>query len=341
VTQGFSRTADQPLMGTWQLMLCFAACIGLQDHGGAGDMKSVRHVELTAVLSIRSTSNGCMSVWIPVPQSSPLQLTTQLLCNGSLPLKLTQERRYGNQMLYANTAASDHEPVEFEIHWNVTRREVRKRESKPGEALSAEARALWLTGSLKVPIGGKPLELIRTSLLPVEPWDKARVFYDRVLSHMSYDKSQPGYGTGDAVWACDSRFGNCTDFHSLFMSLARSHCIPTRFEIGYPLPPGTTQGDICGYHCWAWFHEQIRGWSPVDISEADKHPQLSDYYFGSLSADRIAFSVGRDIILEPPQRGPALNYFVRPYVEVDGHQIHDSDLEFSLSFCNTDNIAPE
>src|SRR3712207_7840796 len=40
------------------------------------------------------------------------------------------------------------------------------------------------------------------------------------------------------------------------------------------------------YHCWAAFAPAGRGWVPVDISEADKHPEMTDYYFGNLTADR-------------------------------------------------------
>ena len=57
---------------------------------------------------------------------------------------------------------------------------------------------------------------------------------------------------------------------------------------------------------------------PVDISEADKHPELKQYYYGNLTENRVTFTVGRDIDLVPKQSGEALNYFVYPYVEVDG-----------------------
>jgi len=56
----------------------------------------------------------------------------------------------------------------------------------------------------------------------------------------------------------------------------------------------------------------------VDISEANKNPKLTDYYFGNLTEDRVAFSMGRDIDLVPKQDGPPLNFFIYPYVEVDG-----------------------
>jgi hypothetical protein len=45
---------------------------------------------------------------------------------------------------------------------------------------------------------------------------------------------------------------------------------------------------------------------------------MKEYYFGNLTENRIGFSQGRDITLVPKQDGPPLNYFVYPYVEVEG-----------------------
>jgi transglutaminase-like putative cysteine protease len=170
----------------------------------------------------------------------------------------------------------------------------------------------------KVPITGKPLTLIAGQDLPRDPTAKARVLYDTVLGHMRYSKEGTGWGRGDAVWACDSRYGNCSDFHSLFISLARSQGLPATFEIGYGLPPQRGRGEVAGYHCWAKFRPDDRGWVPVDISEASKHPALRGYYFGNLTADRVAFSTGRDITLAPKQDGPPLNFFIHPYAEAGG-----------------------
>src|SRR5205085_2830880 len=123
---------------------------------------------------------------------------------------------------------------------------------------------------------------------------------------------------GDSVWACGSRTGNCSDFHSLFISLARANHLPARFEIGFSIPEKRGAGDVAGYHCWAWFKPAAgRGWTPVDISEVNKHPALADYYFGHLTADRVAFSTGRDLTLVPAQAGPPVNFLIYPYVEFD------------------------
>jgi transglutaminase-like putative cysteine protease len=85
---------------------------------------------------------------------------------------------------------------------------------------------------------------------------------------MHYDKSGEGWGRGDAVWGCDSKRGNCTDFHSVFIGMMRSSGIPARFEIGFPLPEGKTKGDIPDYHCGSEVYIQGIGWIPVDASEA-------------------------------------------------------------------------
>jgi len=66
--------------------------------------------------------------------------------------------------------------------------------------------------------------------------DKARAIYDYVPSIMRYDKTGEGWGRGDAIYACNVKKGNCTDFHALFIGMARAAGIPARFEIGFPLP---------------------------------------------------------------------------------------------------------
>src|SRR5205807_3271527 len=140
-----------------------------------------------------------------------------------------------------------------------------------------------------------PLELIRGKELPKDQTAAARVLYDTVNGHMRYSKEGTGWGRGDSAWACESGRGNCSDFHSLFISLARSRKIPAKFEIGFPLPEKHGAGDIPGYHCWAWFMPRDKAWVPVDISEANKNSKLADYYFGNLTADRVVFTTGRDI----------------------------------------------
>jgi len=145
---------------------------------------------------------------------------------------------------------------------------------------------------------------------------RARALYDYVIDQMQYIKFGKGWGKGDAVFACDNRTGNCTDYHSYFIALARSVGIPARFAIGASIPSSRNEGGISGYHCWAEFHAEGKWW-PIDISEADKYSNLSTYYFGHHPANRIELSAGRDLELDPsPITGP-INFLAYPFVEVD------------------------
>src|SRR5207245_9493900 len=116
------------------------------------------------------------------------------------------------------------------------------------------------------------------------PIQKARHIYDYVLATMRYDKSGEGWGRGDAVWACTSKRGNCTDFHSLFIGMMRSSGIPARFEIGFPLPENKTEGDISGYHCWAEFYLAGVGCVPLAALDVCRNLAERDFFIHEFDA---------------------------------------------------------
>jgi len=111
--------------------------------------------------------------------------------------------------------------------------------------------------------------------------------------------------------------GDCADVHALFVGLLRAGGVPVRSRVGFPLPPGPGEGKVDGYRCWAEWWSKERGWLPVDLSEAWKHPEKREYLFGNLDADRVGVSLGSDVRF-PGQAGPALHDFVYPYAELDG-----------------------
>jgi transglutaminase-like putative cysteine protease len=254
-------------------------------------------------------------IWLPVPSSNGEQEVA--LVKRELPGEGTigTEKKYHNEVLYIEGRAGADGTIPLALHYRVKRREVRA--GGQAEAEAAEDLSRFLAADAKVPVGGKPASLLEGRTLPDDSLQLGRALFDLVNEHMRYSKEGTGWGQGDAVWACDSRYGNCTDFHSLFISLARTRKLPSKFVIGFLLPPKRGSGTVAGYHCWAYFRPKSSGWVPVDISEANKDPKHKDDYFGRLSEDRVAFSVGRDLVLVPPQDGPPLNFFLHPYVEVD------------------------
>lgn len=231
--------------------------------------------------------------------------------------KIGREKQYGNDILYVEARADADGKVPLKLVYKVTRREVKGDGGKDVKE-SPDQLVRYLKPDARVPITGKPLELLKGVELPKDQTAAAKVMYDVIDDTLKYGKDKPGWGNGDSAWACDNKTGNCSDFHSLFMSMARSQGIPAKFEIGFPLPEKRGAGDVAGYHCWAKFRPAGRGWIPVDISEANKHPQLREYYFGNLTENRVAFSTGRDLELVPKQDGGPVNFLVYPYVEVDG-----------------------
>ena len=204
-------------------------------------------------------------------------------------------------------------PIELELRCRVTRRE-----SAGVIATDADA-ARHLEPDTLIPLDGKVATIAASLPRGESRLETARELYEHTLERMRYDKPAGGeWGRGDAEWACESRHGNCTDFHSYFMGLARAKEIPARFVMGFPVPAGSErEAAIGGYHCWAYFLVEDQ-WIPVDISEADKNPELAEFFFGNLDANRVELTSGRDVLLSPRPAGGALNYFVYPYAEIDG-----------------------
>ena len=278
-------------------------------------------------------------VWFPIASDTEGQHVKIDSIHAPDGFSIEQESRYGNQMLYfegkiGSDLGDANGGIDAEIVYDVRRFELAGLSRKPvAEKIDSELQSVFLQPNKMVPIAGPPATLSASWALPAETLGRARSIYDGILGHMTYDK-RPGYGRGDVRWACRSGYGNCTDFHSLFISIARHHGIPARFEIGFPIPGDRSSGEIKGYHCWASFFEPQTGWVSVDISEGKKNPELSDYFFGNLNEDRVGFTVGRDLQLVPRQNGDPLNYFIYPYVEVDGKPCDSKLLSTRLQFAD-------
>ncbi len=303
-----------------------------------------RHFTFHYEFTVRNVHPGKrVRIWVPLAHSNEFQDVKLLSATGDLPLRATHERKFGNSMLYAESLQASKTDYHFAIEYEVVRRErlVNVREPQARSVkLPARQAELYLAPNRLVPVSGLPAELAARQVKGLAtPLERAHAIYNYVLHNMRYEKTGTGWGRGDVLYACDAKKGNCSDFHSLFISMARSQKIPARFEIGFPIPSDTRFGEIAGYHCWSDFYAPGYGWVPVDISEAWKHPDMRDYYFGAHDANRVQFTVGRDLVLSPPQQGPPLNYFIYPYVEVGGQEHANLTQQFSFADASTASIA--
>ncbi|HVM91985.1 MAG TPA: transglutaminase domain-containing protein [Terriglobales bacterium] len=305
----------------------------------SGPEKHSRHFTFHYSFAVKNVPVGePVRVWIPLAHSDENQEVRVAAKSGDLPLKQFPQPRFGNELLYAETPKADKAEYKFTVDYDVVRREhVVLVDGKP--ALNLPPRhsgpkiefASYLEPDRLVPTTGLPAELATEQTKgATTQLEKAKDIYDYVFRTMKYDKSGTGWGHGDTLWACDSKRGNCTDFHSVFISMARSQKIPARFQIGFPLPADKTSAEIPGYHCWAEFYIDSIGWIPVDISEAWKHQEKKDYFFGAHDANRFQFTQGRDFTLTPAQDGQPLNYFVYPYVEAAKKEHPNVSIAFSF-----------
>ncbi len=300
--------------------LVMAARAASSDEGPAAPAApSKRTFKFTYSVKIPVPADGSklLEAWIPVPQTDDLQTVSELKVEASVPHTVETEPEYGNKMAHVRI---ENPKAEVSLSWSAVieraadvgqgQGPLHPRFTQPDTLVPLDGKATALATELGVKQGGTVRE-------------RAQKIYDNVLHTMSYDKVAEGWGKGDFDRACTVGKGNCTDFHAKFIGVGRAAGIPVRFTMGVPLS-GDPKGLAGGYHCWAHFYDGAH-WIPVDVSEAqkllEKDPAKAAWFFGNLDPDRVSLSVGRDVTLAPKQQGPALLFFIYPYVEVDGKKV--------------------
>jgi len=309
-------TWEQNRRGTWQRVPMEEATPGLLGViEGEDEFDFLYRVKLPEI-----TDSARM--WLPLQETDKFQ-TVEIKKVNPPKYRVINEPKYGNKCLFFEFGPEDSERT-------IDMRFYIKRKEKAAYTPDYIDREKYLEAQRLTPIddnfkaiagevvAGKKSDLVR-----------ARALYDHVIDRMRYMKYGSGWGKGDAVYACDVRTGNCTDFHAYFISLSRAVGIPARFAIGAAIPSSRDDGGIDGYHCWVEFYSDGKWW-PVDISEADKYSSLSTYYFGHHPANRLEFSRGRDLEFDPgPASGP-INFLAYPVLEIEGKPVK-TKTEFSFN----------
>ena len=311
---------------------CIVAIVSVyfSSHATSGSEPPLRSrtFQLTYQALIRDIPKDAktLEAWVPLPQTDPNQTIHQISIISPVPIAIGRELSFGNQSLHVRV-----DQPKASVQLSVVIEATRRENAGHQRSLEAEDRRRHLAPEPLVPLDGPIRELAvgATAGLTTDE-EKARAIYEKVTGMMTYDKTGTGWGRGDALYACDAKRGNCTDFHALLIGMARSAGIPARFAIGLPVPESRGSGEILGYHCWAELYVEGRGWIPVDSSEASKNPAKRGYFFGHHDENRLEFSRGRNLTLVPSQQGTSLNFFVHPYAEVDGRTHEAIDHKFTF-----------
>ena len=282
-----------------------------------------------------------IEVWLPVPHDDAYQTISKFNIESDYTYKI-QTGDFGNKMLHMRIPRGTLTTLMLDMQFVVKRREhvrilngATAGEDKYDQDANLQR---WLEPDRLVPLDPKIrawAKEVADAANAHTDLEKARAIYNHVVATIKFDTTGQGWGRGDIYYVYDSHRGNCTDFHAIFIGYARALGIPARFSIGLPLPKERGQGTIPGYHCWAEFYIKGVGWIPVDASEAAKDPARREYFFGAHDENRIEFTRGRDLTLTPRQHGDPLNYFIYPYVEIDGKPFPTVDAKFRYADLST------
>ena len=342
------------------IIIILAACVTKSP----SPLKSgnTRSFQFTYSVNVESTSGEKLELWIPIPKSNEVQTISNLKLNtNGLQHSIEDEKIHGNKYLYINDENGITKATNILMTFEVLRCEHQNMMYN-----NVDPR-IYLGAYRTVPIGGVFEKIISDNNLSK---NNIRDIYDYIIEGMHYGKpksvddiyyndpwlspdekygmkqvgrdnvvnlyqkskkegSNYTFGNGNAIYACDIGVGNCTDYHSYFMSLDRTMGIPARFHMGFLIPSGRG-GKVGGYHCWADYHVEGKGWYPVDISEADKNPDKKDYYFGTIDYDRVEMMLGRDFILKGYESEIA-NLFIYPLMEVNDKKSSAFSKSFSYN----------
>jgi transglutaminase-like putative cysteine protease len=359
---------------TYLILTCMlaGAVIGISAFTFAGDLtKPVQPREASFQIKNEFTvkvPKGAKSVrmWFAVPQEDAVSAVRDFNVHADFPVHYFHDD-WGNRVGYAELIAPAEGPINFWEEFGLTRTEIRNTidpaKTRPLTDQERAALFAFLQPSTHVVINDK-IKTLSASITAgeINPILAARKIYNWTLENVDYWVKDPDHlkasPVGSTEYCLTNKTGNCTDFHSLFASLAMSAGIPTRMVYGSLLKPTLNGMQIDGsYHCWIYFYAPNYGWLPLDVSLAniygkqfpitDKNQKLVelttatgykgfdaskvDYYFGNLDERRVTWSTGRDLIMQPPQYDGPVNALVKIYVEVDGKQSTDWTRQFTYS----------
>jgi transglutaminase-like putative cysteine protease len=275
-------------------------------------------------------------LWIPYPVSDRDQLISDIQISGDYSnIGVYTDRYYGTPILYAEWP-KDATSRKLKFSFKVERQEVSRRIFPNQEPNWNPADyEKYLKPTSLGPIGGevkKQADAITKGKKTV--MKKAKAIYDWICENMYRDPKTIGCGKGDVCQLLERPGGKCTDISSVFIALARASGVPAREVFGVRLGKKPQQDVTTWQHCWAEFFLPGYGWVSVDPADVRKKMLVEkldlkdaktnayrDYFWGSIDPYRVVIAHGRDIVLNPPQKGAPLNTFGYPYAEVGGHPI--------------------
>ncbi len=297
-------------------------------------------------------------IWFAVPQENTYTQVTDLTATTPYHVEYRDDS-WGNREGYLEAVNPTQSEIIITERFHVRRAEILHHldpsKTRPLTAAEHEALERYLLPTTYVIINSQ-IKKLAAQIVGGEtnPILAARKIYNWTLNNITYWVEYPGRmhasKVGSTEFCLGTKSGNCTDFHSLYASLSMAAGIPTRMVYGSLLKPTLDGVPVdADYHCWIQFYAPNYGWIPLDVSLADiygkefpltpKNKSLVNlttatgyhgfdkskinFYFGNLDDRRVVWSLGRDLMMQPPQDDGPVNDMVEMYAEVDGKTYTD------------------
>ncbi len=305
-----------------------------------------RHAKLTYSVNLNAPEDAKnVRLWIPYPMSDENQEITDVIVTGNATASgIYKEGAFGNAALYAEWKDTKG-PRTLTYAFKVLRRErVTKDIPKSELPFSKTEFRKELAPTRLADLKGPEKELAERITKGMNTnREKAFALYDWIVENMFRDPNTKGCGLGEVDTLIRTLGGKCGDIHSVYVALARASGVPARELFGIRLPSGKEGEMTKAQHCWVEWYSPGYGWvvvDPADVRKAilekkitlEQAKPLREYYFGAVDESRIAIGTGRDLVLNPPQSGEPLNYFMYPYAEADGKPLNEDLYGFNIGY---------
>jgi len=359
-----------PWRGLFLLVICCCLTASANDHKSVRPAQASFLIKNAFVVKVPKDAQTTR-IWFAVPQEDAYSKITDFKVVSDEPVSYNWDS-WRNKVGYLEVRGAAKPEIHITETFALTRTEMRNtidpKATRPLTDAERTALSRYLTPTTYVIINDQ-IKALAQQITGGEtnPVLAARKIYDWTLQNIDYWVKYPDHlkasSTGSTEYCLRTKTGNCTDFHSLFASLAMAAGIPTRMVYGSLLKPTLDGVPVdASYHCWIQFYAPNLGWLPLDVSLANIYgkefpltdqnkklvelttatgykgfdPSKIDYYFGNLDDRRVVWSVGRDLMMQPPQDDGPVNSFPKAYVEIDGKTSTDWTRTFTYKSLTPD-----
>ncbi|MDM8538188.1 transglutaminase domain-containing protein [Desulfobacterales bacterium HSG17] len=276
-------------------------------------------------------------LWIPYPVSNQYQTIDNISIQGNMSSSgVYTDNTFETPILYARWD-TEIEKRTLTFVFNVMRKEVIRRDFPAAETTwDPKDYTRYLSETSLGPIDGEIKALADTIVKGQDTiLGKARAIYDWTCENTYRNPDVRGCGVGDVYRLLKDPGGKCADISSIFVALARAAGVPSREIFGIRQGKKAVQDISKWQHCWAEFYLPGYGWVPVDPADVRKlmfkeglefsnakTDAYKEYYWGAIDPYRLKLSNGRDLVLNPTQKGEPVNFLMYPYAQV-GEEILD------------------